>query len=193
MTSKFKFRRFNLIQLNMIHATTTGTTVSSILFLSRDGFRRGSARRPSRLSSVPEIPPTIHTGSGPARAEGQLGDDAGLEALDARQPRSALRLLRGRRRQSEPGSTPRNRRRRCCGRHPNSPELAGWRVSDTLFQIEHSFRGSTLCYIRLSLERAIFLTVCGVVTASLASLVLGIIMLLVIAGKSTYTAVHVYP
>ena len=65
-------------------------------------------------------------------------------------------------------------------------------MSDTLFQIEHSFTGSTLYYIRLSLERAIFLTVCGVVTASLASLVLGIIMLLVIAGKSTYTEVHVY-
>ena len=88
MTSKLKFRRFNFIQLNMIHASTTGTTVyclfmkefilkfSSILFLCRDGFRRGSARRPSRLSSVPEIPPTIHSGSGPARAEGQLGDDS---------------------------------------------------------------------------------------------------------------------
>ena len=48
-----------------------------------------------------------------------------------------------------------------------------------------------LNYIRLSLERVIFLTFCGVVTASLASLVLGIIMLLVIAGKSTYIAVDI--
>ena len=46
-------------------------------------------------------------------------------------------------------------------------------------------------HIRLSVERIIFLTFCGVVTASLASLVLGIIMLLVIAGKSAFIAVHI--
>ena len=47
-------------------------------------------------------------------------------------------------------------------------------------------------HIRLSVERIIFLTFCGVVTASLASLVLGMIMLLVIAGKSVHYFMRIW-